>query len=218
MGRGRLGPSTSSVKATGGIFSRAPPRWRKALRHDQRHRGIRAIIMLSPLVEGNLLFDGKPPSALGPAALHLPSLGREPSLERKGTFQQGGGWPTRAVSRSTDYLTTARRPRRPRGDARAQPSMRAGGPDHRAAPRDVVNARRRAGFIRPDDYIKHLRSTEGKDRPAAMTRTLAVPDPFPEQETAWSSDPLLERNSPAPMAGLYGQLLRRDELGFKNRR
>ena len=67
------------------------------------------------------------------------------------------------------------------------------------------------GFIR-DGYIKHLRSAEGKIV-SHYDATFAVPDPFPEQDSARGPDPLLDGLTRA-----YGALFSsyaRDELGFK---
>ncbi len=177
------------------------PKVAQALRHDQSI-AVSGIIMLSPLVEGNLLFDGNR-FALG-AALHLPSLAAT-ELERKGTFSKEALADAERFA-LTDYLTTLAGPT-PKGDAAR--SFYARVAQITGLPEDVVTRAR--GFIR-DDYIKHLRSTEGKIV-SRYDATLAVPDPFPEQETAWSSDPLLDGLTRA-YGGLYASYAR-DELGFK---
>ncbi|HEY1361759.1 MAG TPA: carboxypeptidase [Xanthobacteraceae bacterium] len=176
----------------------------KVARELQTHQGtaVSGIIMLSPLIEGGLLFGGSR-FALG-AALRLPSLGAA-ELERKGSFS------TQALAEIehfalTEYLTKlAAAP--PQGEAArdfyAQVARITG------LPEDVV-ARSR-GFVR-DAYRKHLRSAEGKVV-SAYDASFAVPDPFPEQETARGPDPLLDG-----LARAYGGLFSsyaRDELGFK---
>jgi carboxypeptidase C (cathepsin A) len=177
------------------------PKVAQALRHDQSI-AVSGMIMLSPLVEGNLLFDGNR-FALG-AALHLPSLAAT-ELERKGTFSKEALADAERFA-LTDYLTTLAGPT-PKGDAAR--SFYARVAQITGLPEDVVTRAR--GFIR-DDYIKHLRSTEGKIV-SRYDATLAVPDPFPEQETAWSSDPLLDGLTRA-YGGLFASHAR-DELGFK---
>ena len=76
-------------------------------------------------------------------------------------------------------------------------------------PEDVVGRSR--GFIR-DAYIKHLRSGEGKVV-SHYDVTFAVPDPFPEQESARGGDPVLDSLTRAYGAAYAAYA--RDELGFK---
>jgi carboxypeptidase C (cathepsin A) len=170
----------------------------------QRDQGIvvSGIVMLSPLIEGGLIFGGNR-FALG-AALQLPSLAAA-ELERKGTFSK------EALAEAehfalTDYLTTLAGPR-PKGDAARNFYARVA--KITGLPEDVVTNSR--GFIR-DAYVKHLHSAEGKVV-SRYDATFAVPDPFPEQEAARGPDPLLDGLTRA-YGGLYASYAR-DELGFK---
>jgi carboxypeptidase C (cathepsin A) len=171
----------------------------------QRDQGIavNGIVMVSPLIEGGLIFGGSR-FALG-AALQLPSLAAA-ELERKGAFSKEA---LAAAERFalTDYLTTlAGAP--PKGDAArdfyARVAQISGLPEH------VVTRSR--GFIR-DAYVKNLRSAEGKIV-SRYDATFAVADPFPEQETARGPDPLLDGLTRA-YGGVFANYAR-DELGFKS--
>jgi carboxypeptidase C (cathepsin A) len=170
----------------------------------QREQGIavNGIVMVSPLIEGSLIFGGTR-FALG-AALQLPSLAAA-ELERKGIFSKEALADAERFA-LTDYLTTlAGAP--PKGDAArefyAKVAQISGLPEH------VVTRSR--GFIR-DAYVKHLRSAEGKIV-SRYDATFAVADPFPEQETARGPDPMLDGLTRA-YAGAFAAHAR-DELGFK---
>jgi carboxypeptidase C (cathepsin A) len=106
----------------------------------------------------------------------------------------------------TDYLTTLAGPR-PQGDAARDFYARVA--KLTGLPEDVVTRSR--GFIR-DAYIKHLRSGEGKIV-SRYDATFAVPDPFPEQESARGGDPVLDSLTRAYGAAYAAYA--RDELGFK---
>jgi carboxypeptidase C (cathepsin A) len=170
----------------------------------QRDQGIvvSGIVMLSPLVEGGLIFGGSR-FALG-AALQLPSLAAA-ELERKGAFSKEALADAEHFA-LTDYLTTLAGPR-PKGDAAR--SFYARVAEISGLPEDVVTSSR--GFIR-DAYVKHLRSAESKIV-SRYDATFAVPDPYPEQETARGPDPLLDGLTRA-YGGLFASYAR-DELGFK---
>jgi carboxypeptidase C (cathepsin A) len=173
----------------------------QALQHDQGI-AVSGVIMLSPLVEGSLIFGGTR-FALG-AALHLPSLAAA-ELERKGTFSKEALAEAERFA-LTDYLTTLAGPSL-KGDAAK--SFYARVAQITGLPEEVVTRSR--GFIR-DAYVKHLRSAEGKIV-SRYDATFAVADPFPEQETARGPDPLLDGLTRA-YGGLYANYAR-DELGFK---
>jgi carboxypeptidase C (cathepsin A) len=173
----------------------------QTLQHDQGI-AVSGVIMLSPLVEGSLIFGGTR-FALG-AALHLPSLAAA-ELERKGTFSKEALAEAERFA-LTDYLTTLAGPP-PKGEAAKNFYARVA--QITGLPEEVVTRSR--GFIR-DAYVKHLRSAEGKIV-SRYDATFAVADPFPEQETARGPDPLLDGLTRA-YGGLYANYAR-DELGFK---
>jgi carboxypeptidase C (cathepsin A) len=170
----------------------------------QREQGIMmsGIVMVSPLIEGGLTF-GSNRSALS-AALQLPSLAAT-ELERKGTFSKEAQAEAERFA-LTDYLTTLAGPR-PQGDAARTFYARVAAIT--GLPEDVVTRSR--GFIR-DAYVKHLRSGEGKIV-SRYDATFAVPDPFPEQESARGGDPILDGLTRAYGAAYAAYA--RDELGFK---
>jgi carboxypeptidase C (cathepsin A) len=176
----------------------------KVARALQREQGIavNGIVMVSPLIEGGLIFGGSR-FALG-AALQLPSLAAA-ALERKGTFSREAQAEAERFALN-EYLTTLAGPR-PEGDAARKFYARVA--ELTGMPEDIV-ARSR-GFIR-DAFVKHLRVAEGKIV-SRYDATFAVPDPFPEQPNARGPDPLLDGLTRA-----YGSAYAthaRDELGFK---
>ena len=170
----------------------------------QREQGIMmsGVIMLSPVIEGSLTF-GASRSALS-AALQLPSLAAA-ELERKGAFTKEAQAQAERFA-LTDYLTGLAGPR-PQGEAAREFYARVA--KISGLPEDVVTRSR--GFIR-DAYIKHLRSGEGKVV-SHYDVTFAVPDPFPEQESARGGDPVLDSLTRAYGAAYAAYA--RDELGFK---
>ena len=171
----------------------------------QRDQGIMVsgIVMVSPLIEGGLIFGGSR-FALG-AALQLPSLAAA-ELERKGTFSKEAQAEAERFA-FTEYLTALAGPR-PSGDAARNFYQRVA--QITGLPEDIVTKSR--GFIR-DAYVKHLRSSEGKIV-SRYDATFAVADPFPEQETARGPDPLLDGLTRA-YGGAFANYAR-DELGFKS--
>src|SRR6266571_4517420 len=171
------------------------------LQHEQ---GIMmsGVIMMSPVIEGGMTF-GSNRSALS-AALQLPSLAAA-ELERNGAFSKEAQAQAERFA-LTDYLTTLAGPR-PQGDAARTFYARVA--KVTGLPEEVVTRSR--GFIR-DAYVKHLRSAEGKIV-SRYDATFAVPDPFPEQETARGGDPVLDGLTRAYGAAFAAYA--RDELGFK---
>jgi carboxypeptidase C (cathepsin A) len=170
----------------------------------QREQGIMVsgIAMVSPVIEGSLTF-GSNRSALS-AALQLPSLAAA-ELERNGAFSKEAQAQAERFA-LTDYLTTLAGPR-PQGDAARNFYARVA--EITGLTEDIVTRSR--GFIR-DAYVKHLRSAEGKIV-SRYDATFAVPDPFPEQETARGGDPVLDGLTRAYGAAFAAYA--RDELGFK---
>jgi carboxypeptidase C (cathepsin A) len=170
----------------------------------QREQGIAVsgIVMVSPLIEGGLLF-GATRFALG-AALQLPSLAAA-ELERKGAFSKEALAEAERFA-LTDYLATLAGPR-PTGDAARDFYARVA--KISGLPEEVVTRSR--GFI-SDAYVKHLRSSEGKIV-SRYDATFAVADPFPDREGARGPDPLLDGLTRA-FGGAFAAYAR-DELGFK---
>jgi carboxypeptidase C (cathepsin A) len=170
----------------------------------QREQGIMmsGIIMLSPVIEGGLTF-GSSRSALS-AALQLPSLAAA-ELERNGAFNKQAQAEAERFA-LTEYLTTLAGPV-PQGEAARNFYARVA--KITGLPEDVVTRTR--GFIR-DAYIKHLRAGDGKIV-SHYDATFAVPDPFPEQESARGPDPILDSFTRAYGAAYAAYA--RDELGFK---
>ena len=173
----------------------------RALQHEQGI-SVTGIVMVSPLIDGGLTFHASQ-YALG-AALRLPSLAAA-ALERNGTFSKEAASEAERFA-LTDYLTTlAGAP--PTGEAASRFYARVA--QVSGIPVEVV-ARGR-GFIH-DNYIKHLRSAEGKVV-SRYDASFAVADPHPESQGAHNPDPLLEGLTRA-----YGSAYAayaRDELGFK---
>jgi len=170
----------------------------------QREQGIAVsgIVMLSPLIEGGLIFGGSR-FALG-AALQLPSLAAT-ELERKGTFSPQAQAEAEHFA-LTDYLSMLAGPR-PTGEAARAFYARVA--QISGLPEDLVAKSR--GFIR-DTYVKNLRAAEGKIV-SRYDATFAVADPFPEQESARGPDPILDGLTRA-YGGTFSNYAR-DELGFK---
>jgi|SRR5438067_9255921 len=170
----------------------------------QREQGIAVagILMVSPLIEGALLF-GSTRFALG-AALQLPSLAAA-ELERKGTFSREALGEAERFA-LTDYLATLAGPP-PKDDTARDFYARVA--KISGLPEEVVVRSR--GFV-SDAYVKHLRSPEGKIV-SRYDATFAVADPFPERESARAPDPLLDGLTRA-FGGAFAAYAR-DELGFK---
>jgi carboxypeptidase C (cathepsin A) len=173
----------------------------RAMQHDQ---GIvpAGIIAVSPLLEGSLQF-GANRFALG-AALQLPSLAAA-ELERRHAFTPEAVADAERFA-MTEYLTTlAGAP--PKGDAAASFYQHVA--DLTGLPLDVV-ARNR-GFVR-DAYAKHLREKAG-EVVSPYDVGFAVPDPFPESDSAHNDDAVLDGFTRA-LGGLFVGYAR-NELGFK---
>ncbi len=173
----------------------------EALQQDQ---GIitSGIVMVSPILEGSLQF-GASRFALG-AALQLPSLAAS-ELERRNEFSESEIQAAEKFS-LTDYLTTLAGPP-PEGAAAQAFYTRVA--QLTGLPVDIV--RRTRGFVR-DEYVKHLRESNN----AIVSRydvTVAVPDPFPESDSARGDDPVLDGFVRAYGGAFVGYA--RDQLGFK---
>jgi carboxypeptidase C (cathepsin A) len=174
----------------------------KVARALQRDQGIviSGIVMLSPLLEGWLTF-GDDQSALR-AALTLPSLAAA-ELERKNAFNPEALAAAEKFAK-TDYLTTLAGPT-PQGDAARAFYGRVA--QFTGLP--VATVSRERGFV-TDAFIKSLRAGKIVSRYDA---TFAVDDPFPEQRSSRSPDPVLDG-----VARAYGGAMAsyaRNELGFK---
>jgi len=176
----------------------------KVARVLQREQGIAVtgIVMVSPLIEGPLIFGGTR-FALG-AALQLPSLAAS-ELERKGIFSKEKLAEAERFA-LTEYLTTLAGPA-PKGEAARAFYARVA--EISGLPVEVVAKSR--GFIR-DAYVKNLRAAEGKIV-SRYDATFASPDPFPAQESARGPDPLLDGVTRA-YGGAFSTYARH-ELGFK---
>jgi carboxypeptidase C (cathepsin A) len=176
----------------------------KVARELQDHQGIvlSGIVALSPLLEGALQF-GANRFALG-AALQLPSLAAAELERRKAFTPEALAFAERFAM--TDYLTAlAGAP--PQGGAATKFYARVA--DITGLPADVV-ARNR-GFIR-DAYAKHLREKSG-EVVSPYDVGFAVPDPFPEDDSARNDDPVLNGFTRA-LGGLFVGYAR-NELGFE---
>nr|WP_246663567.1 carboxypeptidase [Phyllobacterium endophyticum] len=163
---------------------------------------VSGIIMLSPLIEGQLLF-GERRYPLG-AALQLPSLAAA-ELERKDSFSLKEMQEAEKFA-MTDYLVTL---------AGAEPT----GADatsfyERVArmtgiPMDVVSRTR--GFL-DDSYVKQSQAPELKVV-SPYDASFAVADPYPEIDGDQSNDPILEGFTRAYGAAFASYA--RNELGFR---
>jgi carboxypeptidase C (cathepsin A) len=172
----------------------------RAMQQDQ---GLVAagIITLSPLLEGGLEFAASR-FALG-AALQLPSLAAAELERRKAYTPEALAAAERFAM--TDYLTTlagAPPDRDVATDFYARVAQITG------LPAEIV-ARNR-GFIR-DAYLKHLQESKGEVVSPYDIR-FAVPDPYPESDSAHNDDPVLDGFTRA-LGGLFVGYARH-ELGF----
>jgi carboxypeptidase C (cathepsin A) len=176
----------------------------KVARALQESQGlvVSGILMVSPLIDGALVF-GADRLALT-AALQLPSLAAA-ELERRDAFTPEA---LAAADRFalTDYLTTLAGPA-PQGEAaRAFYGKVA---QLTGLPVDLVEKSR--GFVR-DAYLKRAREAR-HEIVSKYDAGFAVPDPFPESETAYWADPVLDGLTRAYGGAFVGYA--RDELGFK---
>jgi carboxypeptidase C (cathepsin A) len=163
---------------------------------------VSGIVMLSPLIEGSLIFGGDE-LALG-AALQLPSLVAA-NLERKNAFSEQAVQDAEHYA-LTDYLTTlAGAP--PSGDAAtafyAKLSQMTG------LPVDVVTKAR--GFL-GSSYVKNSAGDDGKVV-SSYDASFVAPDPYPEYPADRAGDPILDGFTRA-YGGAFSSYAR-DELGFK---
>lgn len=173
----------------------------RALQESQGYV-VSGIVMLSPLIDGSLIFGGNH-LALN-AALQLPSMAAA-ELERRHAFTP------EALAQAehfalTEYLTTLASPP-PQGDAArmfyAKIAQLTG------LPADVVeNAR---GFVR-DAYNKRAREAQ-REIVSSYDADFAVPDPYPESLSETGPDPILDGITRAYGGAFVGYA--RDELGFK---
>ena len=176
----------------------------KVARAVQNDQGIviKGIVMISPMLEGELQFGGGQ-FALG-AALQLPSLAAA-EMENTGTFSKETLAQVEHFA-LTDYLSTLAGPP-PTGDAAK--AFYAHVARLTGLPRDVV-ARKR-GFI-DSAYIKNLHLSDRKIV-SHYDATFAVDDPNPGAEGPRGPDPFLDGFIRA-----YGSAFvayARGELGFK---
>jgi carboxypeptidase C (cathepsin A) len=173
----------------------------ETLREDQGIL-VSAIVMLSPLLEGQLIFNANR-FPLG-AALQLPSLAAS-ELERRNAFTPEAIKDAEHFA-MTDYLTALAGPPLT-GDAAAAFYARVA--QLTGTPLDVVTRAR--GFVR-DSFLKRSR---GGDTTAVSRYdgSLAVPDPYPESLSERGPDPVLDGFTRA-YGGAFSSYAR-NELGFK---
>jgi carboxypeptidase C (cathepsin A) len=172
-----------------------------SLREDQGIL-VSGIIMLSPLIEGHLVF-GTNEEPFG-AALQLPSLAAA-ELERRGAFSESALRDAEQFALH-DYLPTIAGPRLSGNEAEAfygRVSQLTG------IPLDVVT--RKQGLV-GDAYVKHS-ARDPADVVSPYDAGLNVPDPYPESEVDHSDDPVLDGFTRA-YGGMFASYAR-DELGFK---
>jgi carboxypeptidase C (cathepsin A) len=163
---------------------------------------VSGIIMLSPLIEGQLLF-GASQYPLG-AALQLPSLAAA-EMERRNTFS------SKAIQEAeefamTDYLVTLAGPE-PSGSKAKDFYVRVS--QLTGIPEAVVSRTR--GFL-ADAYVKHSKGDEF-EVVSPYDASFAVSDPYPESDADRSSDPILDGFTRAYGAALASYA--RNELGFR---
>jgi carboxypeptidase C (cathepsin A) len=176
----------------------------KVARTLQENQGlvVSGILMVSPLIEGSLVFGGDH-LALN-AAVQLPSMAAA-ELERRHAFTPEA---LAAAERFalTEYLTTLAGPA-PQGEAaRAFYGKVA---QLTGLPVDLVEKSR--GFVR-GAYIKRAREAQ-REIVSNYDAGFAVPDPFPDSMSDTGSDPILDGITRAYGGAFVGYA--RDELGFK---
>jgi carboxypeptidase C (cathepsin A) len=170
------------------------------LRQDQGIL-ISGIVMLSPLIEGRLVF-GANDFALG-AALELPSLAAA-ELERKNAFNEQGVQDAEKFALN-EYLPILAGPP-PTGDAGRAFYDRVA--KLTGIPEDVVA--KHQGFL-GGVYQKHS-DGDGADIVSSYDASFLAPDPYPESESGRSDDPILDGFVRA-YGGAFSSYAR-DELGF----
>ena len=162
---------------------------------------VSGIVMVSPLIEGRLVYGGDG-SALS-AALQLPSLAAA-ALERRNAFSEAALADAEKFA-TGDYLTTlAGRP--PSGEAGRAFYARVAALT--GVPADVVA--RSNGFLQ-DIYVKHS-VDGGSEVVSSYDASLVVPDPYPESHADRGDDPILDGFTRA-YGGAFSSYAR-DELGF----
>lgn len=172
-----------------------------ALKDDQGIL-VSGIIMLSPLIEGQLLF-GERQYPLG-AALQLPSLAAA-ELERRNAFDPGAIRDAEQFA-MTDYLVTLAGPEPSGNKAEAfyeRISQLMG------IPEAVVGRTR--GFL-DDTYVKHSKGNEF-EVVSPYDASFAVSDPYPESDADRSNDPILDGFTRSYGAAFASYA--RNELGFR---
>ena len=176
----------------------------KVARALQTDQGIviNGIVAVSPLLEGSLAFRGTR-FPLG-AALQLPSL-TAAELERKKAFTRDALAAAEKFA-MTEYLTTLAGPA-PKGEAADKFYGRVA--QMTGLPLDMVTRSR--GFV-ADLYVKNSDVRQG-NVVSPYDATFAVPDPFPEADSARNDDPVLDGYVRA-LGGLFAGYAR-NELGFK---
>ncbi|WFU01272.1 carboxypeptidase [Rhizobium sp. CB3171] len=172
-----------------------------SLRQDQGIL-ISGIVMLSPLIEGRLVF-GANDLALG-AALELPSLAAA-ELERKNAFNEQGVADAEKFALNEYLPTLAGKP--PTGDAGRAFYERVA--KLTGIPEDVVA--KNQGFL-GGVYQKHS-DGDGADIVSSYDASVLAPDPYPESEAGHSDDPVLDGFVRA-YGGAFSSYAR-DELGFR---
>jgi carboxypeptidase C (cathepsin A) len=176
----------------------------KVARTLQESQGlvISGIVMLSPLIDGSLIFGGDH-LALN-AALQLPSMAAA-ELERRHAFTPEALAQVEHFA-LTDYLTTLAGPA-PQGEAARAFYAKVAQLTGLSA--DL--AERSRGFVR-EAYNKRAREAE-REVVSNYDADFAVPDPFPESLSDTGSDPILDGITRAYGGAFVGYA--RDELGFK---
>ncbi|MRG55282.1 carboxypeptidase [Phyllobacterium sp. SYP-B3895] len=163
---------------------------------------VSGIVMLSPLIEGNLLFgDRRYPLW---AALQLPSLAAG-ELERKNAFDPAAVAEAEKFA-MTDYLVALSGPE-PSGHAAKNLYARIA--QMTGIPEAVVTRAR--GFL-TDIYVKNSKSASS-EVVSRYDASLAAPDPYPESDSEEGGDPVLDGFTRAYGAAFASYA--RNELGFK---
>jgi carboxypeptidase C (cathepsin A) len=170
----------------------------------QQDQGIvvSGIVMLSPLIEGSLMFSANR-FALG-AALQLPSLAAA-QLERRHALTPEALHDAERFALG-EYLTTLAGPA-PTGDAARAFYGRVA--ELTGLSPEIIEQNR--GFVR-DSYVKHLRVAD-RAVVSPYDVNIAVPDAYPNSEGRRGDDPVLDGFVRA-YGGAFASYAR-DQLGFK---
>jgi carboxypeptidase C (cathepsin A) len=170
--------------------------------HEDQGLVVSGIIMVSPLIDGSLVFGGDHLALK--AAVQLPSMAAA-ELERRDAFTPEA---LAAAERFalTEYLTTLAGPA-PQGEAAR--AFYAKVAQLTGLSVDLVEKSR--GFVR-DAYIKRVREAQ-REIVSRYDAAFAVPDPFPDSASDTGSDPILDGITRAYGGAFVGYA--RDELGFK---